>query len=90
MSHYCTMTKLYQKIKEGTTTVWETYETKTYDFTEQQYENYTCPEARKFFRNLGGCEYFKKSSTQKGYKIVKCISTRPDRKERRIATFDFS
>ena len=81
------MTREYQRKKAGTKTVWETYKTEGRDISEQEHKNMV--EAAPWFRRLGGSESLQRSYTRRGYKVVRLISTRPDKEERRIFHFDF-
>ena len=82
------MKREYQQIKEGTSTVWETYKTEERDIDKR--EHFNMVDAAPFFRRLGGSETLQREYTCRGYVVTRIISTRPDRLERRIFTFDFS
>ena len=84
---YARMTTLTQH-KTGKT-VWTTVEEVVQDIDEQQYENMVCDDTLKFFRRLGGSETAQRCYTSKGYKVFKLISTRPDKQERKVRTFEF-
>lgn len=55
-----------------------------------QYNRITNEDTLKFFRRLGGSETATKGYTSEGYKIVKLISTSPDKQNRTIREFKFS
>ena len=46
-------------------------------------------ESSPFFRRLGGTERHTKNYTSQGYKVVKIVSTSPDKKNRTIREFSF-
>ena len=81
------MNREYQRRKPGTKTVWETYKTEKRDITEEEHKNMV--EAAPWFRRLGGSESLTKNYTRRGYKVVRIISTRPDKEERRVFNFEF-
>ena len=64
---------------------WKKQTTEKYTFTQEQYENFTSKEARKFFIALGGKEY----SQYANRKIKAHTSISPDRQTKVVWTFDF-
>jgi len=81
------MTREYQRRKANTKTVWETYKTEGINITENEHNEMV--KAAPWFRRLGGSESLQRSYTRRGYKVVRIISTRPDKQERRVFLFDF-
>ena len=85
-----TMTKKKYGIKPGTSKTWQELESRTEEITNKQYRNITNDETLKFFRRLGGSEYAERGYTSQGYKVVRLLSTSPDKQKRteRIFSFD--
>jgi hypothetical protein len=81
------MNREYQRRKLGTKTVWETYKTEKRDITEEEHKNMV--EAAPWFRRLGGSESLTRSYTRRGYKVIRIISTSPNKEERRVFNFEF-
>ena len=86
-NNFCTVTIEKMVKKEGTKTVWVTDSKEVKNIDEQSYNNIV--NAKNFMRNLGGRETHQKGYTFKGYKVVKIISTSPDKQNRTIYNFDF-
>lgn len=56
---------------------------------ETFYNNATCKDTINFFKRLGGKEYYKKSYTKFGRKVIKNISTSPSGELKTIRYYDF-
>lgn len=80
--------KQRQVKKPGTKTVWETVETTTDIFTEEQYNNFI--NAAPWFRRLGGSCTQQRTYTCRGYLVWRDINTSPDKQNRTITVFNFS
>lgn len=61
--------------------------TEVSEITETQYNNITNDDTLKWFRRLGGTETATRGYTERGYNVVKLISTSPDKKTRIIREF---
>lgn len=69
------------------------YELKNYrvDYiNETFYNNATCKDTAKFFKNLGGEEFAKRAYTKFGRKVIKSISKSPSGELKTIRYFDFN
>lgn len=84
---YAIMTQKTFVKKEGTKTVWVLESKEVKNFTEEQYNNMTSADTRRFFRGLGGKESFIKGYTSKGYKITEMSSTNPDQTIKKVRSF---
>lgn len=80
-----TTTKMTPKGK----TTWniETVEKKI--CTKREYNNATSDDTIKCFRRLGGTETVSREYTSQGYKIVKIVSTSPNKQNRTIREYEF-
>lgn len=74
----------------NTKTTYLTEEFKREVITEKQYSNITSDDTIKFFRRLGGTESVTRGYTCAGYKIVRVISTSPDKQRKTIYEFEFN
>jgi aspartyl aminopeptidase len=84
--NYANLTKTSYIKKEGTKTVWiETGKT-TEEISENHYNNFI--NAAPSFRRMGGSETLQRTYTKNGYKVVKLISTSPDKMTKHVYTFD--
>jgi len=63
--------------------------TEVSEITETQYNNITSDDTLKWFRRLGGTETATRGYTERGYNVVKLISTSPDKETRVIREFSF-
>lgn len=82
-----TTTKL-EKNPNTKTTYIETAKT-IEDISFEQYDNITNKDTLKFFRRLGGSETATKAYTSQGYKIVRLVSTSPDKQNKTVREFKF-
>jgi hypothetical protein len=57
--------------------------------TEKQHHLTTCNDTVKWFRRLGGKETTQRNYTNRGYKVVKLISTSPDKQTKIVRKFNF-
>lgn len=57
--------------------------------SKKQYDNITNDNTIKWFRNLGGSEKVTYGYTSRGYKIIKLISTSPNKENKSIYEFNF-
>ena len=57
--------------------------------SKKQYDNITNEKTIKWFRNLGGSEKVTYDYTSRGYKIIKLISTSPNKENKSIYEFNF-
>lgn len=57
--------------------------------SKKQYDNITNENTIKWFRNLGGTENVSYGYTCRGYKIIKLISTSPNKENKSIYEFNF-
>ena len=70
-----TMTKeYYERTDSGKSWKSKPYKTEEYDYSREQYDNYTSKGAIQFMRNLGGTETVTKSYTAIGYVPVRIAS----------------
>ena len=83
---YAVMTKQNFEKKDGTKTVYNMVNESTEPITFEQYTNII--EAAPFFKRLGGSEYFVRSYTSKGYKVIEIKSKSPDREKMTVRKFD--
>ena len=72
--------------KDGKKFVVDTVENST--ITEKQYNNIVGVETLKMFRRWGGTETVQRNYTNRGYKVVKLISTSPDKTLKTIREFN--
>jgi hypothetical protein len=63
--------------------------TEVSEITETQYNNITNDDTLKWFRRLGGTETATRGYTERGYNVVKLISTSPNKDTRVVRTFSF-
>jgi hypothetical protein len=63
--------------------------TEVSEITETQYNNITNDDTLKWFRRLGGTETATRGYTERGYNVVKLISTSPNKDTRVIREFSF-
>lgn len=82
-----TLTEIRFEKKQGTKTVWVETEREQREITEKQYKNII--EAAPFFRRLGGSEYLERGYTECGYRVVRMLSTSPDKECRTERLFNF-
>jgi hypothetical protein len=75
--------------KEGTKSVFIAEETSEKTIDEKHYRNATEEGAIKFFRRLGGTETVTREYTCYGYKVVKIVSTSPNKEKRTIREYEF-
>jgi hypothetical protein len=61
--------------------------TEVSEITQEQYNNITSDDTLKWFRRLGGTETATRGYTERGYNVVKLISTSPDKETRVIREF---
>ena len=61
----------------------------TETITEKQHHLITCNDTVKWFRRLGGKETVQKNYTNRGYKVVKLISTSPCKETKIVREFSF-
>jgi hypothetical protein len=73
--------------KQGTKTAYKVTEQTTELVDERVYNNVVT--SASFFRRLGGSVTQQKGYTCAGYRVVKDISTSPDRENKTIREFDF-
>jgi len=59
------------------------------DISFEQYDKITNEDTIAWFRRLGGSETATKAYTNQGYKIVRLVSTSPDKKIKVIREFKF-
>lgn len=78
--------KLLEQKFDYNTNKYLTIEEVTKTITEEIYNNMTSKEAIRFFRGLGGTE----KVTRKGGRVIRLVSTSPNRELRNIRTFAFS
>lgn len=57
--------------------------------SKKQYDNITSDNTIKWFKNLGGSEKVTYDYTCRGYKIIKLISTSPNKENKSIYEFNF-
>jgi ribosomal protein L15E len=57
--------------------------------TEKQHHLTTCDDTVKWFRRFGGSETVTRGYTCAGYKVVKLISTSPDKQTKIVREFRF-
>lgn len=82
-----TLTEIRYEKKQGTKTVWVETEREQREITEKQYKNII--DAAPFFRRLGGSEYLERGYTECGYRVVRMLSTSPDKEYRTERLFNF-
>lgn len=82
-----TLTEISYTKKPGTKTVWVETEREQREITEKQYKNIV--DAAPFFRRLGGSEYLERGYTECGYRVVRMLSTSPDKEHRTERLFNF-
>jgi hypothetical protein len=63
--------------------------TEVSEITQTQYNNITSDDTLKWFRRLGGTETATRGYTERGYNVVKLISTSPNKDTRVIREFSF-
>lgn len=80
-----TQTKTELKKNPNTKTTYTVISKETETITEKQHHLITCNDTVKWFRRLGGKETVKR----KGYKVVKLISTSPDKETKIVREFSF-
>lgn len=61
--------------------------TEVSEITQEQYNNITNDDTLKWFRRLGGTETATRGYTERGYNVVKLISTSPNKDTRVIREF---
>jgi hypothetical protein len=81
------LTKISYEKKAGTKTVWVETEREKREITEEQYKNII--DAVPFFRRLGGSEYLERGYTECGYRVVRILSTSPNKECRVERRFNF-
>lgn len=79
--------EIYDK-KENTKKRWELINSERYTIDEKQYNNIVS--SAPFFRRLGGSVIQLKNYTCNGYKVVKDISTSPNKEIKTIRRFKFN
>lgn len=82
-----TETKLYKNPHTKTTYLQESKEVK--EIAEKEYNLNTNSNTIKWFRRLGGSETVTRGCTCDGYKVVKLISTSPDKLNKTVREFNF-
>lgn len=60
------------------------------EITETQYKNICSDDTLKWFRRLGGSESAERGYTCRGYRVVKLISTSPNKQLKTIREFKFN
>lgn len=63
--------------------------TEVSEITQEQYNNITSDNTLKYFRRLGGSETATRNYTERGYNVVKLISTSPGKDVRVVREFSF-
>lgn len=83
-----TETKTTYTKKAGTKTVWVISETKSKEVNDEHCRN--VEESAPFFRRLGGSETIERGYTGYGYRMVRNVSTSPDRQTRIVRAYEFA
>jgi len=82
-------TKVNLNLKEGTKTVYESYESETSAITEETYQLITCDDTVSWFRRAGRSEHVERSYTKVGYLVTSIVSKSPCREVKTVRTFCF-
>lgn len=82
-----TTTKLVKNPNTKTTYIVDKVETEI--ITDKQHYYATNDDTVKFFRRLGGKETITRAYTCAGYKVVKVVSTSPDKQSKTIREYKF-
>ena len=84
-----TQTKTELKRNPNTKTTYTIVSKETETITEKQHHLCTCNDTVKWFKRLGGKETVQRNYTNRGYKVVKLISTSPDKETKIVREFSF-
>lgn len=83
-----TETKTVYTKKAGTKTVWVADKTETKEVDGEYCRR--VEESAPFFRRLGGSETIERGYTYQGYRMVRNVSTSPDRQTRTVRAYEFA
>jgi hypothetical protein len=84
-----TLTKTDYIKNPNTKTTYIKVEKETKEIFEKEYYLTTNNDTVKYFRRIGGTETITRNYTCAGYKIVKLVSTSPDKQTKVIREFEF-